>query len=174
MHVVEKCPYLPETDVQMSYRYLTESKKEQGADFYFAALKYGHYLWLNGHAGRGILAITRALYADIRETEPILNRWPLPYVALKWIVTNHFSDSFPGNPRVSFQHQATRLRGKRQTLRRIRAWAVWALVRKAKPGLCGDNSQMIEEPTIDWIATQLQKEGHTNEPTLWQTALDAV
>ena len=111
----------------MSHRCLTESRKANEADFYFAALKYGHYLWLKGHAGRSILAVTRALYANLSGGAPMLDQWPLPYTALRWIVAKHPSDDFPGNPRISFQHQATRLRGERQALRRIRAWAVWAL-----------------------------------------------
>lgn len=172
MNGIAKCPYLPEPDAQMDYRCLTESKKTNAADFYFAALKYGHYLWLKGHAGRSMLALTRALYADVPEVSPILNQWPLPYAALRWIAASHLSKDFPGNPRISFQHQATRLGGERQTLRRARAWAVWALVRKAKPTLCGDDAQAIEEPTTDWIAEQLQSEGHSNEVAIWRAALE--
>ena len=101
MNVIGKCPYLPIADVQMSYRFLTESKKANEADFYFSALKYGHYLWLSGHAGRSVLALTRALYANVHEAAPVLEKWPLPYAALKWIIANHPFDSFPGNPRIS-------------------------------------------------------------------------
>ena len=174
MNGIEKCPYLPEPDAQMDYRCLTESRKTNEADFYFAALKYGHYLWLKGHAGRSLLALARALYADVPETDPILDKWPLPYAALQWIVASHLSEDFPGNPRISFQHQATRLCGERRTLRRARAWAVWALVCKAKPNLHGDDAQITEEPTIDWIVEQLQKEGHTNEVAVWKAVLDEV
>lgn len=171
MNTPEHCPYLPVPDARMSYRCLTESGKTSEDAFYVSALRYGHYLWLKGHAGRSILALTRALYANIDEKAPILDQWPLPYAALKWIITKHPSDSFPGNPRISFQHQATRLRGERQTLRRARAWAVWALVRQAKPNLCGDDLQSIQEPTLDWIKEQLQDKGHANEVVLWHAAL---
>ena len=166
-----KCPFLPEPDTQMNYRCLTEAAEVSVATFYLAALKYGHYLWLKGHSGRSILAITRALYATVPETDPILEQWQLPYAALKWIVAHHPSDHFPGNPRISFQHQATRLRGDRQTLRRARAWAMWALVRQAKPNLPGDFRQTIEEPTLEWIEAQLKTEGHANEVAVWQAAL---
>lgn len=174
MSLPKKCPYLPAPDRQMNHRCLTDSRKTSEIDFYFEALKYGHYLWLNSHAGRSILALTRALYANVPENASVLGKWPLPYAALKWIVASHPSDSFPGNPRISFQHQATRLRGERQTLRRARAWAVWALIRKAKPTLQKDYLQAIEEPTIDWIETQLQKEGHTNEVIIWKAALNLL
>lgn len=170
----EACPHLPAPDAQMSYRCLVESRKTDKATFYVTALKYGHYLWLNGHAGRSILAITRALYADIQEAAPVLDQWPLPYAALHWIVATHRTNHFPGNPRISFQHQATRLRGQRQALRRARAWAVWALIRKAKPTLSKDHAQAIKEPTPDWIEAQLREEGHTNEVAIWKAALDMV
>ena len=172
MNTPEPCPYLPVPDARMNYRSLTESRKTSDDAFYVSALRYGHYLWLKGHAGRSILTLTRALYANVDEQAPVLDQWPLPYVALKWIIAKHPSNSFPGNPRISFQHQATRLRGERQELRRARAWAVWALVRRAKPTLRGDDIQKIEEPTIDWIEARLNMEGHVNEVSLWRTALD--
>ena len=78
------------------------------------------------------------------------------------------SDAYPGNPRISFQHQATRLRGDRQDLRRARAWAVWALVCSAKPKLLGDHSQEIDEPSIEEIAAGLDQHGHRKERALWQ------
>lgn len=174
MNLPPKCPCLPEPDQRMNHRCLTESGKTGTTAFYFEALKYGHYLWLNGHAGRSILALTRALYADVPEEASILRQWPLPYTALKWVIASHTTLHYPGNPRISFQHQATRIRGERQGLRRARAWAVWALIRKAKPALCGDPTETIEEPTIARIAEQLQNEGHTNEVTLWKDALDSV
>ena len=168
------CPYLPAPDTQMTCRCLTESRKADEATFYFEALRYGHYLWLNGHAGRSILALTRALYADVSATSPILSKWPLPYAAIQWIVAHHSSDDFPGNPRISFQHQATRLRGHRRELRRTRAWAVWALIRKARPTLRKDHKQIIEEPTTDWIEAQLRDKGHPNESAVWQAALQSI
>ena len=101
----------------MSYRSLKELRGGNTEAFYLTALGYGHYLWLKGCSGRAILAITRALYADLPAEAAILCEWPLPYRALHWIVANHPSQDFPGNPRVSFQHQATRIRGDRAALR---------------------------------------------------------
>ncbi len=166
----DHCPYLPEPEARMSHRCLTELRGDDPEVFYRTALQYGHYLWLNGHAGRAILAITRALYADLDETAEILKQWPLPYAALKWIVAHHTSDDFPGNPRISFQHQATRLRGDRQKLRRARAWAVWALISAARPNLPNDTEQAITFPNMEEIAGSLQAQGHHDEVALWQNA----
>ena len=165
---LEKCPYLPEPEPEMSYRDLTELRGGDTEAYYSKALQYGHYLWRRGKAGRAILALTRALYADLPPSAPVLRDWPLPYAALHWIVAHHTSDDFPGNPRVSFQHQATRLRGPRAELRRARAWAVWALIRDARPHLPADDAQGILEPSLPDIATMLERHGHPNETNLWK------
>lgn len=163
------CPHLPKPEVQMSYVCLTELRGAEVAAFYFKALQYGHYLWQKKHAGRAILAITRALYADIKDDDSILKEWPLPYAALKWIVRMHSSDDFPGNPRISFQHQATRLRGERRSIRRARAWAVWAIIRSARPSLEADISQDIVEPSYAEIRDQLLNYGLKGEAALWES-----
>lgn len=155
----------------MNHRCLTDLEKDT-PEFYFKALQYGNYLWLKGHAGRSILAITRALYANIDAQNPILINWPIPYKALHWIVANNPTDDFPGNPRISFQHQATRLRGERQELRRARAWAVWALIRDARPSLPEDIHDTIQEPSIAEICHKLTEYGHANEADLLLKALN--
>ncbi|MBH78459.1 MAG: hypothetical protein CML15_02605 [Puniceicoccaceae bacterium] len=164
------CPYLPPPEPEMSYRSLRELRGGNIETFYRTALAYGHYLWLKGCSGRAILAITRALYADLPEQAAVLREWPLPYRALHWIVVNHPNQDFPGNPRISFQHQATRLRGDRATLRRARAWAVWKLICSAKPELVADNSQGIKELTLEEIEQGIAKHGHLNEVQIWQLA----
>lgn len=163
------CPHLPAAATTMSHRCLGELNKHTPG-FYFKALQYGQYLWLNGHAGRAILAVTRALYADLAADELILQEWPLPYAALSWIVANHPGNDFPGNPRISFQHQATRLRGPRQEQRRARAWAVWALVCQQKPELPGDPAATAAEPTLERINQLLHTHGHPCEAALWRSS----
>jgi len=167
---IPHCPYLPESESGMTYRSLTDLRGGDPELFYHTALRYGHCLWLGGHAGRAILAITRALYADVPEGAAVLQEWPLPYQALHWIVAQHPSEAFPGNPRISFQHQATRLRGEREELRRARAWAVWALIRTAKPELPRDVAQAVKEPTFQQIEQSLVEHGHANEAALWRGA----
>lgn len=165
------CPWLPPPQSGWTYRDLAACRERRPAEFYFAALTYGHTLWIQGHAGRALLALTRALYANLGPEEPILEEWPLPYAALRWILESHTSDDFPGNPRVSFQHQATRLEGPRQLQRRTRAWAAWALVRKARPQLPADTAQAVREPSDASIARNLRKYGNPNEAELWQSVL---
>jgi len=161
------CPYLPHAEAQMSHRCLTELKDAPRDIFYYAALKYGHYLWNNGHSGRALLAITRALYTDLDASDPILKEWPLPYAAIHWITQTHGAQDFPGNPRISFQHQATRIRGERAALRQARAWAAWKMICLAQPDLPGDATQCITEPDTAQIAIALQVNGHKNESEQW-------
>ena len=167
---VPLCPYLPLPEAEMSYRSLRELRGGNIEVFYRTALGYGHYLWLKGFSGRAILAITRALYADLPDEAAVLREWPLPYRALHWIVVNHPNQDFPGNPRISFQHQATRLRGDRAALRRARAWAVWKLICVAKPELLADTKQEIKQITLDEIEMRLAKHGHSNEVQIWKSA----
>ena len=158
----------------MSYRNLKELRGGNIEVFYLAALSYGHYLWLKGYSGRAILAITRALYANLPAEAEVLREWPLPYRALHWIVGNHPSQDFPGNPRISFQHQATRIRGDRMALRRTRAWAVWKLICSAKPELPSDTTQGIKQLTCDEIEKRIVKHGYPNEVQIWHSAFMAL
>lgn len=164
------CPFLPPAETGMTHRCLSELETGTAA-FYITAQRYGNFLWQRGHAGRALLALTRALYADLPGQAEVYNEWPLPYEGLAWVLQNHPSNDFPGNPRISFQHQATRLRGSRSDQLRARAWAVWALVRRAKPELPGDSSDPVGEPEVGEIATLLGEHGHSGELTLWQQAL---
>lgn len=152
----------------MSYRVLQVHGKNRSGDFYLSALRYGHHLWRDGLPGRALLALTRALYADVAADDPILIRHPLPYAAIRWIVATHDKDDFPGNPRISYQHQALRLRGPRSPIRRARAWAAWAIVRSTRPKLPGDPAIPSPEPRIEEIETLLLHHGHPGEVALWR------
>jgi|TARA_B110000438_G_scaffold296524_1_gene341359 hypothetical protein len=169
---IEPCPYLPKASPH-DHTTLGRHGARRDAAFYLDALSYGQSLWQQGHPGRALLAVTRALYANLEASEEILKTWPLPYSALHWIMAQHTSDNFPGNPRISFQHQATRLRGARSEVRSARAWAVWALACAARPNLLGDIEQGIIEPSLDDISKRLKTHGHPHEAALWQSTLEA-
>ena len=59
---------------------------------------------------RAILALTRALYAAPPHSKDAI--YPVPYAALSGICQTHGGQGagFLGNPRISFQHQAQRMR----------------------------------------------------------------
>jgi len=168
------CPWLPVVDDGdwLDHSLLRRHGDARDAGFYLDALRYGQFLWRHGHAGRALLAVTRALYAHVPPDDAILRSWPLPYAALAWMLRENDSDDFPGNPRLSYQHQACRLRGERRELRTARAWAVWALACAARPHLPGDPT--CPELSLTEIAESLEKEAHPGEAPLWRRALQAL
>lgn len=168
-----ECPYLPRPRASMSYRDVRSAGLVGVDAYYLTNLHYGHFLWRQGHGGRATLALTRALYADVAETASVLQQWPLPYAAIGWVVRHHSSDDFPGNPRISFQHQATRMRGHRNEIKRARAWAVWSIIRVARPSLPADTKQAIKEPQLETIEAGLRRWGHCNESSVWRKALES-
>lgn len=158
----------------MSYRDLARHKsavatvEDNAAGLFLDALRYGHYLWLHGNSARALLALMRALYIKTEAAFPVSGPWVLPYAAIGWIVRNHPGDSFMGNPRISFQHQATRGPALQDARRRARAWAAWAVVRTANPSLPGDHSYEFAEPDFTNIHAQLLQHGLPGEADLWQ------
>lgn len=171
MSTHSSCPFLPKPDEGMNHECLTQLKQGDPAVYYYTALKYGNYLWQEGHAGRAILAVTKALYAELPDSDPIYAEWPLPYAAIQWIVAKHGSDDFPGNPRVSFQHQASRMKSNHSELKRSRAWAVWALICRARPTLKGDELENHREPSHTEIEALLEQHGTAAEVELWKRLL---
>lgn len=166
------CPFLPSCGRPLSWRDLAEQRAVGGAELYARCLEYGQQLWLDGLPARALLAIDRALYCDVSATDEILAAYPLPYAAIRWLVSQP-SDAFTGNARVHYQHLADRVRGERAELKQWRAWAAWALVRQARPELPGDPRHSVREPTHADIAAGLDAYGIAGERAVWQAALTA-
>jgi len=155
----------------MSWRDLNRHGRERGADFYGDALCYGAQLWNEGEAARAVLAVDRALLANVPPDAAVLENWPLPYQALAFMFSHFPKEERFGNLRVHYQHLADRLRGERRELRSGRAWAAWALVREKRPELPADPNHAIEEPGRRRIAETLKSLGHPGEAELWAGAL---
>jgi hypothetical protein len=156
----------------MSWRDLNKFGLERGTGFYHTALAYAQYLWLGRYSARAILLLNRALYADLSGSEAVLQNWPLPYRALHWILGNHPGDSFLGNPRVSYQHLAGRIRGRNLQRRQWRAWACWYIVRQTLPELPPDLDETVEEPHSTAIFAGLEAYGIPGEAELWRSVVE--
>lgn len=166
------CPHLPVPRTGLDWRALHAFREaDRGADFYFACLEYGHALWLKGYAARSLLCLDRALGADLRGDEVVLQAHPLPYAAMAWLIAHTPHGVFLGNPRVHFQHYADRMNAPRREQRRWRAWACWALARAVRPELPADPKHNVVEPTLEAIRCALEQHGLPGEPTLWMTEL---
>ena len=92
---------------------------------------------------------------------------------MSWMVANYDEAAFVGNPRVHFQHLATRVKGEREDQRRWRAWASWYLARQARPDLPGDSKQGIIEPSLENIEAGLENFGISGELETWQSVVQA-
>ncbi len=162
------CPTLPAPDPGMDYRSLRNHGQQRDAAFYESCLKYGQALWLQGLSARAILCLDRAMGADLRGDETILQHYPIPYTALVWILTHNPHGNFIGNPRIHFQHYADRLGEPRKVIRKWRAWACWYLTRKILPELPGDPKHRVQEPEEIDIFLGLQQYGLYGEAVQWR------
>lgn len=165
------CPHLPDADLTMNWQSLNAFKDTRDIEFYLTALKYAQVLWLRQLPARAMLALDRALLSDLRGHEPELKAWPLPYRAMAWMIEHYLEQSFVGNPRIHFQHLASRVKGKRIEQRRWRAWACWYLARQIRPDLPGDPYQGINEPKFSEIKTGLLNRGIKQEFITWESVV---
>jgi hypothetical protein len=125
---------------------------------------------LDGLPARALLAVDRALYCDVAGSAEVLQAYPLPYAAIRWLVSQP-SDAFTGNARVHYQHLADRVRGERADIKKWRAWAAWALVRQARPELPSDPKHNVLEPSYAEIANGLTHYGVAGETATWKAAI---
>jgi hypothetical protein len=163
--MIDPCPYLPEPNTSINWRSM---KSAEGVEFYMTALAYAQLLWKQNLPARAILAVDRALLMNLSGEEAELLIWPLPYRAMAWMVSNYDEAAFVGNPRVHFQHLATRVKGDRKDQRKWRAWASWYLARQARPDLPGDSNQNISEPSLEQIREGLETYGIAKEAETWK------
>lgn len=166
--MISPCPHLPEADHSMDWRSLNSKKNVSGIELYLTALKYAQVLWMRNLPARAVLAIDRALLSELNGDEAELITWPLPYGAMSWVLENYDEDKFVGNPRIHFQHLATRVKGKRKAQRKWRAWASWFIARQARPHLPGDTLQAVEEPNAEQIGAGLRQHGLPGELENWE------
>ncbi len=166
------CPHLPNLNVALDYRHIRQSGADRGPGFYLRCLEYAQFLWLNDTPARCLLAVDRALFADLNgDEEPLLN-WPLPYAAVAWILLQAPGQAFIGNPRIHFQHLADRVRDPSRPIKKWRSWACWHIVGRCRPELEGDDRHKVEPPTESEVAHALEEHGIPGETALWKETLD--
>lgn len=168
------CPHLPPARAGLDWRSLHAFRDgaDRGGAFYLTCLEYAQALWTRRLAARALLCLDRAMGADLAGHEAELQRHPMPYAAMAWLVAQTPEGVFLGNPRVHFQHYAGRMNAPRREQRVWRAWACWALVRAVRPGLEGDPRHRIVEPSRDDIVLGLTRHGLPGEAAGWGNVLD--
>lgn len=170
------CPYLPapEPGRVLDWRSLNELGRDRGPIFYKRCLAYAQHLWMGGLAARALLAVDRALLAELQGDDPAIVHQPLPYLAAAWLIASTPDGVFIGNPRIHYQHLADRVREPRRAQRGTRAWACWHLARLVRPDLPGDPRHIVTEPTRDETAAALLRHGIAGEHATWLAALEAA
>ena len=167
----EPCPFLPIPEKILDAEALSALKDHRGERFYAEALRYAQSLWIQGFPARSLLILDRAMGAELNGDENELQCWLLPYSAIAWILKNAKPYHYLGNPRVHYQHLATRVRGPRSILRQWRAWGCWWIARRQMPHLPPDPKQIIQEPSHDEIKLKLEQFGLPEEVQHWQNAI---
>jgi hypothetical protein len=169
---MEPCPFLPVSERPLTAASIHEVHGDRGEGFYRLSLECAQALWLRGLPAQALLMINRAMAADLRGAEPVLEEWPPPYRAAAWIMRARLPDQFMGNPRRHYQHLATRMVEPRRELRQWRAWACWHLARLVFPDDPADERQLrqegIIEPGVDEISASLFRLGLPGEADHWR------
>ncbi|MGI9243508.1 MAG: hypothetical protein ACR2RV_22095 [Verrucomicrobiales bacterium] len=172
---IDACPFLPLPERPLGPQATKSLGSDRGPRFYEAALNYGHSLWLRGLPARAILLLNRAMGCELDGSEPVVQRWPIPYQAMVWIMQSRKIEDFIGNPRRHWQHLATRMVEPRKELRTSRAWACWYLSRLVLPDYPADELQIeregVVEPTPDQIGQWIHSLGLPGELAHWQSAV---
>jgi hypothetical protein len=171
--VVTPCPYLPSGQKKLSWRELNALRDDQSEELYLLCLEYGQQLWLENLPARALLAVDRALYCDVPADAECLKHYPLPYAAIGWLVSQP-TEQFTGNARVHYQHLADRVKGDRAAQKKWRAWAAWAITRRARPDLVADADHVVTEPTPNEIRQALQLHGIKGEVETWEKAIGSI
>lgn len=171
-------PLLPDIDRLYEAAELAAFGADRGPAFYEMCHLYAQSLWQTGFPAKCILLLNRALSCTLPITEPVMQRWPLPYQALAWLMIHRPTDQFIGNPRRHWQHLATRMVEPNKPLRTWRAWACWYLAKEilSEAEFPPDLKQICEEgvcePTYADIARHLADLSPADDLARWQAALD--
>lgn len=166
------CPFLPSAAGAMTHSCLTAFGENRDGQFYITALRYSQYLWLRKLPARSILSLCRGLYSPISADEPALMDYPLPYQAYRWLIEHAYNVGFLGNPRISFQHQAVRIRGKDSARVRARAHALWWLTCKSRPEMHGDPDCSEPIGSLHAVLDRLSCQGLEGEVDWFLAAAD--
>lgn len=170
-------PFLPEADRLCQAAEINAFGKDRGPLFYEACHRYAQHLWQTGFPAKCILLLNRALSAPLGAAEPVLQRLPLPYQALAWLLLHRPEGQFIGNPRRHWQHLATRMVEPNRELRTWRAWACWYLAKEILPeaefpaDLRQIREEGVVEPTHAQIVAGLQRLSPADDLARWQQAL---
>lgn len=175
--VFSPCPFLPLLDRTLSHEDVRALGADRSARFHHMALAYGQTMWRSGFPAKALLLLSRALSCRLEDVS-LLEERAMPYHAVAWIVHHRPEGRFIGNPRLHYQHLASRMVEPNRELRRWRAWACWYLARVLLPesDYPSDTRQIREESTVEPrqgdIAQRLKELSPRDDLAAWESALE--
>ncbi|MEO1857893.1 MAG: hypothetical protein ABGY95_11100 [Rubritalea sp.] len=149
---ITACPHLPHLTSPLPITHTRIHRNECGEAFYIACLELAQSLWINQRPAQAILQLDKAMMAIIPPNSDILDKHPIPYRAMLWIIDSNQSDIFIGNPVRHFQHLASRmnLNQPQPKLRIARAWACFHLAESIlNPSTYPRDQRQIEEVKLE-------------------------
>ena len=113
--------------------------------------------------------------ADLVGDEKFLDKFPIPYSSIKWILEQRTDKhgQFLGNPRRHWQHYASRMSGPRSNIRIWRSWACFAIASEilSDSDFPADEEQILNEgliiPSESQIELNLKSLGLPRESNDW-------
>jgi len=143
----------------MSHRDIRRAAETGPCALFATARGYAAELLRRKQPARAILTLCRAIYIDPQQLPPGTRQ---PFEAYRWILDHAHAGGFLGNPRISFHHQATRIR-ENFPLKRMRAWALWHITREACPDLPPDPRDNESPPPAETVSAYLDRHGLPGE-----------
>ena len=176
------CPILPQIERVLTAADSRALGGDRGEAFYEFSLRYAQSKWQQGLPAQALLQLNRAMSADLVGSEAVLDRHPVPYAQVAWILGQRpdSNGQFLANPRRHWQHYATRMSGPRAEVRIWRAWACHAIASRVLPHdeFPNDAEQIDREslsiPSEREIALQLDALGWPGEVDVWRGVLRGV
>jgi len=171
------CPFLPLPQRPVTHEDLHALGSDRGPRFHHAALAYAQGMWLADFPAKALLLVSRAQSCRLEELS-LLTEGAMPYHAVAWIVHRRPEGRFIGNPRLHYQHLASRMVDPHRELRRWRAWACWYLTRELLPEteFPSDTRQIRAESTVEprrsEIAQRLNELSPSDDCAAWESALE--
>ena len=175
MIVNQPCPFLPLIRKKITASDSKALRNNKGLPFYKLCLRYSQSKWMEGLPAQALLQLNRAMSADLVGDEKFLDKFPIPYSSIKWILEQRTDKygQFLGNPRRHWQHYASRMSGPRSNIRIWRSWACFAISSKILPysDFPRDEEQILNEsliiPSESQIELNLKSLGLPRESDAW-------
>ncbi len=177
---MKSCPYLPLPKHALKPSDTRVWRDECGPNYYQICLECAQSLWQAHLPAQALLQLNKSFMCQLDPADSILQKFPLPYRAIRWMLANYHPEDFIGNPVRHFQHLASRMSAKSPQAE-LRTWRAWACYHIASRVLDHDDFPPDEQqirreklsiPSVTEVSSQLEKLGLTGEVDLFKREIE--